>query len=123
MSCGMAESCERMLGKLLTKLQQPDLPDTQPMADLPAGHNFKKGQIMHIVNNIPKGTTLNMDNNRAEFYKYCVAARSTIVVDIFQRAYNRFINMLAQGAWPEAIGPYFSDGRPKRHPRRRYTST
>jgi hypothetical protein len=39
----MAESCEHTLGKLLTKLQQADLPETQPLANLPAGHNFKKG--------------------------------------------------------------------------------
>jgi hypothetical protein len=69
MSCGVAESCERTLGKLLTKLQQADLPDTQPLTNLPVGHKFKKGQIMHIVNNIPKGTTLGMDDNHAEFYK------------------------------------------------------
>jgi hypothetical protein len=56
MSCGVANSCKRMLGKLLTKLQQ---------ADLLAGHNFKKGQIMHIVNNILKGIALGMDGNHA----------------------------------------------------------
>jgi hypothetical protein len=60
---------------------------------------------MHIVNNIPKGTTPNMDGNRAEFYKYCVVVPSTIATGAFQRAYNRFINMLARGAWPKAISP------------------
>jgi hypothetical protein len=45
-----------MFGKLLTKLQQVDLLEMQLLADLPAGHKFKKGQIMHIVNSIPKGT-------------------------------------------------------------------
>jgi hypothetical protein len=32
-----------MLNKLQTKLQQVDLLVTQPLADLLAGHNFKKG--------------------------------------------------------------------------------
>ncbi len=64
---------------------------------------------MHIVNSIPKGITLGMDGNRTEFSKYCVAASSTTAADVFQRAYNH--NVLAQGAWPEAISPYFSGGQ------------
>jgi hypothetical protein len=83
MSCDVAESCERTLSKLLTKLQQADLPETQPLADLLTGHNFKKGQIMHIVNSIPKGTAPVMDGNRAEFYRYCVAALLATVADTF----------------------------------------
>jgi hypothetical protein len=55
----------------------------QPLANLLAGHKFKKGQIMHIVNSILKGITSNMDGNRAEFYKYCTAAPSAIAVDTF----------------------------------------
>jgi hypothetical protein len=64
MSCGVVESCEHTFGKLLSKLQQADLLETQPLVDLLAGHNFKKGQIMHIVNSIPKGTVPGMDDNR-----------------------------------------------------------
>jgi hypothetical protein len=67
----LAELCERTLDKLLTKLQQANLPVTQPLVDLPADHNFKKGQIMHIINSILKGTALGMDGNRTEYYKYC----------------------------------------------------
>jgi hypothetical protein len=52
MSCSVAESSERMLDKLLSKLHQADLPEMQPLVDLLTGHNFKKGQIMHIVNTI-----------------------------------------------------------------------
>jgi hypothetical protein len=74
MSCDVAEWSERTLGKLQSKLQQADLPKTQSLSDLPASHNFKKGQIMHIVNSIPKGTAPSMDNNRAKFYMYCAAA-------------------------------------------------
>jgi hypothetical protein len=66
---------------------------------------------MHIVNSIPKATVLGMDGNCAKFYKYYVPAPSTIAVDVFQQVYNRFVNVLALGAWPEVIGPYFSDGR------------
>jgi hypothetical protein len=84
---------------------------TQPLVDLPASHNFKKGQIMHIVNSIPKGTMPGMDGNRAKYYKYCAAAPSATTADAFLWAYNRFVNMLAQGVWPEAIGSYFSDRR------------
>ncbi|CAK9231288.1 unnamed protein product [Sphagnum troendelagicum] len=43
MSCGVVESSERTFGKLLSKLQQVDLPETHPLANLPTGHNFKKG--------------------------------------------------------------------------------
>jgi hypothetical protein len=111
MSCDVAESSEHTLDKLLSKLQQADLPEMQPLADLSAGHNFKKGHIMHIVNNISKGTTPGMDGNRAEFYKHSAATPSTNAVDVFQRAYNRFVNVLVQGAWPEAISLYFSSGR------------
>jgi hypothetical protein len=68
MSCGVAESNERTFGKLLSKLQQVDLLDNQLLADLLAGHNFKKGQIMHIVNSILKGTVPGMVGNRVEFY-------------------------------------------------------
>jgi hypothetical protein len=75
-----------------------------------AGHNFKKGEIMHIVNNISKGTMPSMDGNRAEFYKYYAVAPSATAMDAFQRAYSRFINVLVQGASPEAISPYFSGG-------------
>ncbi len=95
MSCGMTESCEHTLDKLLTKLQQADLPETQPLADLPTGHKFKKGQIMHIVNSIPKATAPGMDDNRAEFYNYCATAPSTTAADACQRAYSHFVNMLA----------------------------
>ncbi len=95
MLCGVAESCERMFGKLLIKLQQADLPVTQPLAELPIGHNFKKDQIMHIVNNIPKGTAPGMDDNRVEYYMYYADAPSAIAADAFQRAYNRFVNVLA----------------------------
>jgi hypothetical protein len=66
---------------------------------------------MHIVNNILKGTVPCMDGNRAEFYMYYVVAPSATVVDIFQRAYTRFVNMLAQGAWPKAISMYFNNGQ------------
>jgi hypothetical protein len=66
---------------------------------------------MHIVNSILKGITSGVDNNRAEFYMYCATALSTTVADAFQRAYCRFVNVLAQGAQPEAIGSYFSGGR------------
>jgi hypothetical protein len=62
-------------------LEQAVLPETQPLAELAASHNFKKGQIMHIVNNISKGTASGMDGNRAEFYKYCVAAALAIMMD------------------------------------------
>jgi hypothetical protein len=95
MLCGVTESNERTLGKLLSKLHQADLPETQSFADVPAGHNFKKRQIMHIVNNISKGTTPGLDGNRTEFYMNCVVASSTIAVDAFQRAYTHFVNMLA----------------------------
>ncbi|CAK9872755.1 unnamed protein product [Sphagnum jensenii] len=64
---------------------------------------------MHIVNSIPKDTP-GMDGNRVEFYKYCAASPLTSVADAFQRVYNCFINMLAQGAWLEAIGLYFNCG-------------
>jgi hypothetical protein len=83
MSCGVAESCERRLGKLLTKLQQANLPKTQLLADLLTGHNFKKGQIMHIVNNIPKGIASGMDGNHAKFYKYCATAPLVTATDAF----------------------------------------
>jgi hypothetical protein len=63
---------------------------------------------MHIVNNIPKGTVSGMDDNRAEFYKYCAVVPLATAADTFQKVYNRFVNVLAQGAWLEAIGPYFS---------------
>ncbi len=43
MSRGVVESCERTLDKLLNKLQHVDLPNTQPLANLLTGHNFKKG--------------------------------------------------------------------------------
>ncbi|CAM6008915.1 unnamed protein product [Sphagnum balticum] len=66
---------------------------------------------MHFVNSIVKGTASGMDGNCVEFYKYCAVASSATVADVFQRAYNYFMNMLAQGAWLEAIGPYFNDGR------------
>jgi hypothetical protein len=33
------------------------------------------------------------------------------VADTFQRACNLFVNLLAQGAWPEAIGLYFNGRR------------
>jgi hypothetical protein len=66
---------------------------------------------MHIINSIPKGTASGMDGNRVEFYMYCAAAPSATAADTFQRAYCRFVNVLAQGAWPKAIGPYFSNGR------------
>jgi hypothetical protein len=72
---------------------------------LPVDHNFKKGQIMHIVNNIPKGTASGMGGNRAEFYKYCTIALSATAANAFQRVYSCF---MAQGAWPKAIHPYFS---------------
>jgi hypothetical protein len=52
-----------------------------------------------------------MDDNCAEFYMYCATALLATVTDAFQRAYNHFINLLAQGAWPEAIDPYFSNGQ------------
>jgi hypothetical protein len=102
MSCGVAKSCKRTLGKLLTKLQQADQPETEPLADHPTepladhptNHNFKKGQIMHTVNSILKGTAPGMDSNHAEFYKYCVATPSTTARDTFQRAYMRFFNVL-----------------------------
>jgi hypothetical protein len=66
---------------------------------------------MHIVNIILKGTALGMDDNCVEFYKNCVATPSAIVADAFQQVYSRFVNVLAQGARPEAIDPYFSGGR------------
>jgi hypothetical protein len=53
---------------------------------------------MHIVNNIPKGTALGMDGNHVDLYMYCVVAPSATPTDAFQRAYNCFINVLAQGA-------------------------
>jgi hypothetical protein len=53
---------------------------------------------MHIVNSIPKGTAPSIDGNRAEFYMHCTAALSAIKADAFQRAYNRFVNVLAEGA-------------------------
>ncbi len=56
----------------------------EQLADLLAGHNFKKGQIMHIVNNIPKGTTPGTDDNHTEFYMYYVATLSATAVDVFQ---------------------------------------
>jgi hypothetical protein len=83
MSCGMAESSERTLNKLLSKLQQADLPKTQPLLDLLVGQNYKKDEIMHIVNNIPKGTVPSMDDNRAKFYMFCVAALLAIMADVF----------------------------------------
>jgi hypothetical protein len=85
-SCGVTKSCEHTLGKLLTKLHQADMPEMQPLADPRIGHNFKKGQIMHIINSNPKGTMSSMDGNRAKFYKYCVAALSATAADVFQRA-------------------------------------
>ncbi len=66
---------------------------------------------MHIINTISKGTVPGMKGNRAKFYKYCAAAPLAIATDVFQRAYNRFIKVLAQGAWPKTIGPYFSSER------------
>jgi hypothetical protein len=50
---------------------------------LPTGHNFKKGQIIHIVNSIPRGTAPEMDDNRAEFYKYCTATPSATAANTF----------------------------------------
>ncbi len=133
MSCDVAESCEHMLGKLLIKLQQAnlpetkplaDLPETKPLADLPTSHNFKKGQIMHIVNNIPKGTAPGMDGNRAKFYKYYAAALSATMANAFQQAYSRCWRK-APGRRPSARslttgGPSFSS---RRCPNRCYTST
>jgi hypothetical protein len=66
---------------------------------------------MHIINSTPKGTASSMDDNRAEFYKYRTTAPSPTVADAFQGAYSRFVNMLVQGTCPEAISPYFNDGR------------
>jgi hypothetical protein len=66
---------------------------------------------MCIVNNIPKGIASGMDGNHAKFYMYCTAASSTTAADAFERAYTRFVNMLAQGAWPKAISPYFRGGQ------------
>jgi hypothetical protein len=66
---------------------------------------------MHIVNNIPKGIASGMGGNRTEFYKYCTITSSATIANAFQRAYICFVNMLAQGAWPKAIDPYFSGGR------------
>jgi hypothetical protein len=65
---------------------------------LSADHNFKKGQIMHIVNRILKDTAPGMDGNRIEFYMYCVVAPSTTTTDAFKQAYTRFVNVLVQGA-------------------------
>jgi hypothetical protein len=45
-----------------------------------------------------------MDGNRA-------AVPLSNVVNAFQRAYSSIVDMLAQGAWPKAISPYFSDRR------------
>jgi hypothetical protein len=73
MSCDVVEWSERTFGKLLSKLQQVDLLETQPFVDVSAGHNFKKGKIMHIVNNMPKGNALG-NGNCAEFYMYHAAA-------------------------------------------------
>jgi hypothetical protein len=42
---------------------------------------------------------------------FCAIVPLATVADIFQRMYNRFVNVLAQGAWPEAIGLYFSGGQ------------
>jgi hypothetical protein len=53
---------------------------------------------MRIINNIPKGTALGMDGNRAEFYKYCAVIPSATTADAFQQAYNRYVNVLVQGA-------------------------
>jgi hypothetical protein len=103
-SCGMAQSYEHTLGKLLIKLHQADLLDTQPLADLPTGHNFKKGQIMHIVNSIPKGTAPGMDGNRVEFYKYCAVTPSA-TTDVFQRAYNRFVNKADDRRFSTGVQP------------------
>ncbi len=66
---------------------------------------------MHIVNSIPWGTALGMDDNCTEFYMYCTVAPSATAANAFQRAYTRFVNLLAPGTWPEAISPYFSGGR------------
>jgi hypothetical protein len=95
MLCNVAELSEHTLNKLLTELQQVNLPETQPLADLLVSHNFKKGQIMHIINTIPKGTTPSMDGNHAEFYKYCAATPSATTTINFQQVYSRFVNMLA----------------------------
>jgi hypothetical protein len=70
------------------------LPETQPLADLLAGHKFKKGQVMHIINSILKGIAPGMDGNRAKFYKYCAAAPSATAADAVRRAYSRFVNVL-----------------------------
>jgi hypothetical protein len=59
---------------------------------------------MHIVNIILKGTAPSMDGNRVEFFKYCAVALLATAMDTFQQAYSRFVNVLAKGAWLEAIG-------------------
>ncbi len=66
---------------------------------------------MHIISSIPKGTAPGMDDNRTEFYMYYAAVPSATAADVFQRAYTHFINVLAQGAWPEAINLCFSGGK------------
>jgi hypothetical protein len=74
-------------------------PAQNAIPDRPARRSqLQEGQIMYIVNNILKGTASNMDSNRVEFYKYCIATPSATATDAFQQAYSHFVNVLAQGA-------------------------